>query len=109
MTGDWPGVRDAVLNRMTALNMSPESLARETGLSPTTVRYFGLSPSNAGTLTTLNAALGFPRDYLMRLLTGETPGPAGKPAAQESPVMARLARIEQKLDQLLTLQQSAER
>jgi hypothetical protein len=38
-----------MLDRMTALNMTAESLARETGLSP----------SNAGTLTTLNTARGF--------------------------------------------------
>jgi hypothetical protein len=103
VTGDWPAVRTAVLDRMTALNMTAESLARETGLSPTTVRYFGLSPSNAGTLTVLNVALGFPRGYLARLLAGEQPGTAGQPALAESPVMARLARLEVKLDELLTL------
>jgi hypothetical protein len=52
---------------------------------------------------TLNTALGFPRGYLTRLLNGEPPGPAGTPAPAETPVMTRLTRIEQKLDELLTL------
>jgi hypothetical protein len=86
---------------MSALCMSAESLARETGLSATTVRYFGRAPASLGTLTVLNSALGFPPGYLVRLLAGEPPGPAGTPGPPESPVMARLTRIGQKLDGLL--------
>jgi hypothetical protein len=88
---------------MTALHLTTQSLARQTGLSPTTIRYFGQAPASTGTLTLLNSALGFPSGYLMRLLAGEPPGPAGTPSPPESPVMARLARIEQKLDELLAL------
>jgi hypothetical protein len=48
-------------------------------------------------------ALGFPSGHLTKLLTGVQTGPAGTPAPAETPVMARLTRIEQKLDELLTL------
>ena len=103
MTGDWPAVREAVQDRMTALHLTAQSLARQTGLSPTTILYFGQSPASIGALTALNAVLGFPPGYLVRVLAGEPPGPAGTPRPPQSPVMARLTRIEQKLDELLAL------
>ena len=49
----------------------------------------------------IGAGLGWPPGYLLRILTGESPRPAGTPVRPETPVMARLTQIEQKLDALL--------
>lgn len=96
--GDWSAVRLAVLRRRGELGLNVETLAGRTGLSPTTVRYFGRTPANAGTLEAMGAGLGWPPGYLLRILNGESPRPAGVPVTPETPVMARLARIERKLD-----------
>jgi hypothetical protein len=87
---------------MSELGLSVETLARETGLSRTTVRHFGQAPAHAGTLEAIGAGLGWPAGYLLRILDGESPRPVGTPVAPETPVMARLTQIEQKLDALLT-------
>ncbi len=97
--GDWPAVRAAARERMKALRMSTARLARVTGLSPTTIRYFGLKPAAPSTLTQINSALGFPAGHLLAILHGESPDPA----AATDTVMKRLIRVERKLDQLLTL------
>jgi cyanate lyase len=100
--GDWPAARQAVLRRMSELGVSVETLARETGLATTTVRYFGQAPAHAGTLEAIGAGLGWPPGYLLRILNGESPRPAGTPVTPETPVMARLTQIERKLDAVLS-------
>lgn len=100
--GDWPEVRQAVLTRMGELGLGVETLARATGLSRNTVRYFGQARAHAGTLEAIGAGLGWPSGYLLRILDGESPKPVGTPVALETPVMARLTQIEQKLDALLS-------
>jgi cyanate lyase len=100
--GDWPAVRQAVLRRMGELGLSVETLAGETGLSQTTVRYFGQAPAHAGTLEAIGVGLGWPPGHLLRILNRESPRPTGAPVAPETPVMARLTQIERKLDALLT-------
>jgi hypothetical protein len=84
------------------LGLSVETLARATGLSRNTVRYFGLAPAHAGTLEAIGAGLGRPPGYLLRILNGESPRPTGTPVTPETPVMARLTQIEQKLDVLVS-------
>jgi hypothetical protein len=77
--GDWPAVRLAVLRRRGELGLNVETLAGRTGLSPTTVRYFGRTPANAGTLEAMGAGLGWPPGYLLRILNGESPGQSARP------------------------------
>jgi hypothetical protein len=86
---------------MGELGLSVETLARETGLSRNTVRYFGQTPAHAGTLEAIGVGLRWPAGYLLRILDGESPRPIGTPVVLETPVMARLTQIEQKLDALL--------
>jgi hypothetical protein len=100
--GDWPAARQAVLRRMGELGLSVETLARQTGLATSTIRYFGQAPAHVGTLEAIGAGLGWPPGYLLRILNGESPRPAGPPPTVETPVMARLTQIEQKLDALLS-------
>jgi hypothetical protein len=100
--GDWPAARQAVLRRMGELGLSVETLARETGLATTTVRYFGQAPAHVGTLEAIGAGLGWPAGYLLRILNGESPRPAGTRITPETPVMARLTQIERKLDAVLS-------
>jgi hypothetical protein len=96
--GDW----QAVLSRMSELGLGVETLADATGLSRNTVRYFGRAPAHVGTLEAFGAGLGWPPRYLQRILNGESPRPTGAPVTPETPVMARLTQIEQKLDALLS-------
>jgi hypothetical protein len=91
-----------VLSRMGELGLSVETLAHATGLSRNTVRYFGQAPAHAGTLEAIGAGLGWPVGHLLRILNGESPKPVGTPVTPETPVMARLTQIEQKLDALLS-------
>jgi hypothetical protein len=87
---------------MGELGLSIETLARATGLSRNTVRYFGQAPAHAGTLEAIGAGLGWRPGHLLRILNGESPRSAGAPTAPETPVMARLTQIEQKLDAVLS-------
>jgi hypothetical protein len=100
LDGDWPAVRAAVRERRAELRLSTAELARRARLSETTVRYFGLGPSYSSTLRQIEYGVGFPRDYLLRVLNGESPEPVG------TPVMARLGRIEEKVDELMSLVRS---
>lgn len=87
---------------MDELGLSVETLARETGLSRTTVRYFGQAPAHVGTLEAIGVGLGWPSGHLQRILNGESPKPTGAPLPSETPVMARLTQIEGKLDAVLS-------
>lgn len=69
--GDWPAVREAFLKRAKALGVTTAELARRTGLSETTIRYFGESPATPGTVTLLNSALRLPNGHLLATLRGE--------------------------------------
>jgi hypothetical protein len=70
---DWVAVVDAVRKRMRELKMSTAHLARESGLSETTVRYIGqsLSGHNRSTLVAMAAVLLWRYDYLVNILHGE--------------------------------------
>jgi DNA-binding transcriptional MerR regulator len=70
---DWAAVGDAIRKRMRELKMSTAQLARETGLSETTIRYIGepTSGHNRSTLVAISAVLRWRYDYLMNILRGE--------------------------------------
>ena len=70
---DWAAVSDAIRKRMRELKISTAQLARETGLSETTIRYIGEPSSrhNRSTLVAISAVLRWRYDYLMNILHGE--------------------------------------
>ncbi len=70
---DWVAVVDAIRKRMRELKMSTAHLARETGLSETTVRYIGksLSGHNKSTLVAIAGVLRWRYDHLVNILHGE--------------------------------------
>lgn len=70
---DWAAVGDAIRKRMRELKMSTAQLARETGLSETTIRYIGepTSGHNRSSLVAISAVLRWRYDYLMNILRGE--------------------------------------
>lgn len=68
--GDWAAVSQAVTERRSELHMSISYLARETGLSPTTIRYLGAPTKkhNKSTLVALSVVLGWRYDHLINIL-----------------------------------------
>jgi hypothetical protein len=66
-------VGDAIRKRMRELKMSTAQLARETGLSETTIRYIGdpSSKHNRASLVAISAVLRWRYDYLLNILRGE--------------------------------------
>lgn len=71
--GDWAAVGDAIRKRMRELKMTTAQLARETGLSETTIRYIGgpQGGHNRSTLVAISAVLRWRYDYLINILRGE--------------------------------------
>jgi hypothetical protein len=70
---DWGAVGDAIRIRMRELEMSKAKLAREAGLSQTTVRYLGRSETrnNRSALVAISAVLRWRHDHLLNILRGE--------------------------------------
>ena len=70
---DWAAVSVAIRKRMRELSMSMAHLARETGLSETTIRYIGnpASGHNKSTLVAISAVLRWRYDHLLNVLRGE--------------------------------------
>jgi hypothetical protein len=70
---DWAAVSDAIRKRMRELKMSTAHLARETGLSETTIRYIGQPASghNKSTLVAIAAVLRWRYDHLINIMRGE--------------------------------------
>ena len=73
MNDDWEAVGDAIRDRMRELNMSTAGLARETGLSETTIRCFRRSTNkhNRSLLVAVSAVLRWRHDHLLNILHGE--------------------------------------
>ncbi len=76
---------------MRELKMSTAHLARETGLSETTIRYIGnpASGHNKSTLVAIAAVLRWRYDHLINVLRGEP----DKNAAPKRPAEANLQRL----------------
>jgi predicted transcriptional regulator len=70
---EWGAVGDPIRNRMRELEMSTAKLAREAGLSQTTVRYLGRSEirHNRSALVAISAVLRWRHDHLLNILRGE--------------------------------------
>jgi hypothetical protein len=70
---DWAAVSVAIRKRMRELKMSTAHLARETGLSETTIRYIGnpASGHNKSTLVAISAVLRWRYNHLVNVLRGE--------------------------------------
>ena len=73
--GDWAAVGTVVRERMRELGMSTAELAREAGLSETTIRYLGQSREanwhRRSTLVVMSAVLRWRYDHLANVLHGE--------------------------------------
>lgn len=71
---DWAAVDQAVTERLSELHMSLSYLARETGLSQTTIRYLGTPTKNhnKSTLVAISVVLGWRYDHLRNILHGES-------------------------------------
>lgn len=68
---DWAAVDRVIKSRMRDLKVSTAQLARETGLSETTIRYVGGDRGSESPLVAIAAVLGWPYDYLRNILHGE--------------------------------------
>ena len=107
---DWAAVAHAVRERMRELRMSKAALARETGLSETTIRYLGRPPGGhrRSVLVAISAVLRWRYDHLTNILHGqpENNTPA-RPAAQAS--LERLLRADLGLlaDEISRLKETA--
>jgi hypothetical protein len=123
---DWAAVGDAIRKRMRELKMSTAKLARETGLSETTIRYIGQSANghHKSALVAISAVLRWRYDHLMNILHGE-PHKNAPPGSQTETRLERVLHaevgrvkdemaglknivhgIDQKIDVLLTPQRS---
>jgi hypothetical protein len=70
---DRAAVGDAICERMRELKMPAPQLARETGLSPTTIRHMGQTDRahHEHALVALSAVLGWRYDHLTNILHGQ--------------------------------------
>jgi hypothetical protein len=70
---DWAAVGIVIRKRMRELRISTAQLARETGLSETTIRYIGepTGRHNRASLVAIAAVLRWRYDYLLNILRGE--------------------------------------
>jgi hypothetical protein len=81
--GNWAAVGDAIRERMRELKMSKAGLARETGLSETTIRYIGRHDRGhrESALVAISGVLRWRYDHLTNILRGQadknTPARAG--------------------------------
>jgi transcriptional regulator with XRE-family HTH domain len=100
---DWPALRAAVDARMSELRLSTAELARRTRTSETTIRSFrkGRTRPYALTIIGLNEGLALPRGYLRAVAEGRAPDPPPTTTG------ARHARLEQKVDHLISLARNA--
>ena len=108
-TENWAAVGDAIAERMRQLNMSKARLARETGLSETTIRYIG-RPENGHHKSALVATAAAPRwrhDHLVNVLRGQpeknTPGKTATEASLERLLHVHLTPLNKEITRLKEL------
>ena len=105
-TENWAAVADAVQARRRELKMSTAELARQTGLSETTIRYLGQPTGrhNRASLVAIAAVLRWRYDHLTNILHGQPeknvhvkPPPL---ASLERLVRDETAQLRQQIDSL---------
>ena len=106
---NWAAVGDAIRERMRELNMSKATLARETGLSETTIRYIG-RPQNGhhkSALVAISAALRWRHDHLMNILSEQpeksTPGKTDTEVSLERLLLFHLSPLKDEITQIKEL------
>lgn len=107
--GDWASVDRAVTERRGELHMTISYLARETGLSPTTIRYLGTPAGkhNKSTLVALSVVLGWRYNHLINILRGEPeknirkPGDSPVDAYYENLLLAEVAPMREEMAELV--------
>jgi len=99
---DWTAVAGAISNRLTELRTTQMDIAAKARISLTTLRELqhNINPRRRRpqTLSALSEALGWPPDYLAKVLRGED----ARPHADEEhdPVLKSLGSIERELGDL---------
>jgi hypothetical protein len=107
--GDWAAVGQAVTERRHELRMSISYLARETGLSQTTIRYLGTPNKNhnKSTLVAISVILGWRRDHLINILLGQpekntrNPGDSPLEAYFENLIRAEIGPMREEVAELV--------
>lgn len=95
---DWAAVAAAISARKSELKMSTKRLARETGLSETTVRYIYQSGrKHKSSLVAISAVLGWRYDHLTNILRGQPQ----ENSPTRWPLAERLSLIEAKLNTIM--------
>lgn len=104
---DWPRVIKAIQNRMKAEHILDAELAHRTRLAPNTISKIWIADStfNEANLINISIALGWHPYYLINILERRPQANfAFESPAEEAfrhDVLDRLARIDQKIDQIL--------
>lgn len=96
---DWPAVGNAISERMAEIKISTARLARETGLSETTVRYIAHPGKRRyrSSLVAISAVLGWRYDHLTNILKGEP----HRNTPTRRPIGERLSLIDAKLNAIM--------
>jgi transcriptional regulator with XRE-family HTH domain len=87
---EWAEVGTAVRERMTALGITEDDLARKTALAPATIRGVlrGSGQRRRWTLNALSKALDWPFGYLIAIAEGSAPPTVPQTALESIPVKA---------------------
>jgi hypothetical protein len=99
---DWAAVASAISGRLAELRTTQMDVAAKARISLTTLRELQHNTSSRQrrpqTLSALSEALGWPADYLARVLRGENARP--HPDEEHDPVLKSLTTVERELGEL---------
>lgn len=102
MAEDWDAVASAISGRLAELRATQMDVAARAQISLTTLRELQHNTSprqrRPQTLAAVSEALGWPADYLTKVLHGEDARP--HPDEEGDPVLRSLAAIEHELGEL---------
>jgi transcriptional regulator with XRE-family HTH domain len=99
---DWAAVGSAISDRLAELRTTQMDVAARAQISLTTLRELQHNTSprqrRPQTLSAVSEALGWPADYLARVLRGENARP--HPDEEHDPVLTSLTSVERELGEL---------
>jgi len=99
---DWAAVASAISGRLAELRTTQMDVAAKARISLTTLRELQHNTSprqrRPQTLSALSEALGWPADYLARVLRSENARP--HPDEEHDPVLTSLTTVERELGEL---------